>query len=277
MSKRFTDTDIWSKEWFQQLKPTEKCLWFYLKDKCDNAGVWSINKPLAEFQINSKINWEKALSSFGDRCVIIQENKLLLTGFIDFQYGTLSEGCKPHKPIFVLLEKYGLTYPFKGYPEGYPKGIDTLQEKEKEKDKEKETKVLEKKGMQGEEKQKHLDFVFLTPEQYRKMIVQYGPAFTKRCIEVLDAYIANNDRGKKYKDHSKVFRQWVVNRVLDEGLKPCSCDPEKIFREAEVQDRMSQIEQETYRDGETYLSPPKGENLSQTDLSGFFKGIGRTI
>ena len=40
MPKRFTDTDIWEKEWFMSLKPTEKCLVKYVRDKCDLAGIW---------------------------------------------------------------------------------------------------------------------------------------------------------------------------------------------------------------------------------------------
>jgi hypothetical protein len=56
----------------------------------------------------------------------VVKGKLWLVGFIPFQYGTLSDECRPHKPVASLLEKYGLL-------ERYQKGIDTLKDKDKDK------------------------------------------------------------------------------------------------------------------------------------------------
>jgi len=100
-----------------------------LTDTCDNAGVIEVDLDLASFQIGYQypIN---TLSELGDRIQLLPCGKHFIPKFIPFQYGQLSEDCKAHKPVFASLEKHGI--------KGYPKGIDTLQEKEKEKDTEKE-------------------------------------------------------------------------------------------------------------------------------------------
>lgn len=38
MSKRFTETDKWKDPSFLKLKPTEKLVWMYIMDNCNNAG-----------------------------------------------------------------------------------------------------------------------------------------------------------------------------------------------------------------------------------------------
>ena len=65
--KRFTDTEKWKSDWFMSLSVEMKCLWIYLCDNCDNAGVWRINKKLAEVQIGKKIDWKKAIKLFSKR------------------------------------------------------------------------------------------------------------------------------------------------------------------------------------------------------------------
>ena len=40
MAKRFTDTEIWEQDWFIDLPNKYKLLWNYIKDKCDNVGIW---------------------------------------------------------------------------------------------------------------------------------------------------------------------------------------------------------------------------------------------
>lgn len=137
MAKRFTATEKWDKEWFQSLKPKHKCLWQYLCDKCDVAGIWDANFTLATFSIGESVS-EADLKVFGDRIIAVQTGKFFLTDFIKFQYGTLSENCKPHIPILKILKKYQIDL----IHDRLPKGIHTLKEmdkeKEMEKDKEKE-------------------------------------------------------------------------------------------------------------------------------------------
>lgn len=142
MAKRFTDTDLWDKEWFMFLTCKQKCLIRFLFDKCDVAGVWSANWILASSYIGEKI-CEKDLEIFESQIVKISESKFFIKDFITFQYGTLSENCKPHQKILALLKKYKIDLEnIIGY--GYP--LQRVQEEDKEEDKEEE----EDKGVQGE-------------------------------------------------------------------------------------------------------------------------------
>lgn len=45
MSKRFTETDKWKDPSFLKMKPTEKLVWLYIMDNCNNAGFmeWDVD------------------------------------------------------------------------------------------------------------------------------------------------------------------------------------------------------------------------------------------
>ena len=143
MGKRFTDTGIWGKKWFRALSPEFKLAWSYVRENCNAAGVIEVDEELANFQIGTEVDWEGFLDACGDRIEDIGDGKWWLTGFIEFQYGALSEKCKPHKAVYQLLDKHGLS---ERVLKGYPKGIDTLQEKEKDQEQEKDNKSKKTNG-----------------------------------------------------------------------------------------------------------------------------------
>jgi len=62
MSKRFTDTSKWRDKWFRSLDLSEKVLFLYLVDNCDNAGFIEIDFELWGFQIG--IDDEEVEGSF---------------------------------------------------------------------------------------------------------------------------------------------------------------------------------------------------------------------
>jgi hypothetical protein len=135
MAKRFVDTEIWNKSWYQELTLKEKLLVKYIFENCDCAGVWDINFRLASFIIGESITKEdvEEINKKNRLFDTFNDDKIFVIDFIKFQYGTLSENCKPHKPIIEKLKKYNL---FERVSKGYSKGIETLEEKEKEKEKE---------------------------------------------------------------------------------------------------------------------------------------------
>jgi hypothetical protein len=127
--KRFTDTEIWEKEWFMKLDTKRKCLVRFLFDRCDAAGVWSVNWTLASHYVGDDVDAQD-LKGLEKHFRFLNDGKVWVIDFIQFQYGKLSAECKPHQKVIALLEKHKI----KGYT--YP--TDRVQEKEEEEDKEEE-------------------------------------------------------------------------------------------------------------------------------------------
>ena len=143
MKKRFTDTDKWDDPWFAELPAKFKCFWIFILDKCDNAGVWKVNWKSAENHIGGEFNEKNTLPHFEDRILILDKLRWFIKKFIKFQYGKLSDKCKPHIQVLELLEEHNIT--LSDIPKGYTKGIHTLQEKEEDKDKDKDQEKEEEK------------------------------------------------------------------------------------------------------------------------------------
>ena len=137
MSKRFVDTELWQKEWFQDLSLKHKILIKYIFENCDCAGVWNGNYKMASFIIGDSVTIEdlKSINTQKEQFTFLENGNVFVLDFINFQYGTLSENCKPHKPIIEKLKKYGL---YERVLKGFPKVSENLEEKEKEKEIEKE-------------------------------------------------------------------------------------------------------------------------------------------
>jgi len=111
MAKRHTDTGIFDQQWFQQLAPEYKCFWFYICAKCDHAGIWEVNIPLAQFFIRSDKIGDKneILKLFGDRIVDLGNDKWYLTKYVDFHHGgVLNDNNNFHSSIIKSLDRYGL-------------------------------------------------------------------------------------------------------------------------------------------------------------------------
>jgi hypothetical protein len=120
MPKRFTETLKWDDPWFRALSPDAKLLWFWLVDKCDNAGIITPDFALCEFQTGIKRAFER-MSEIESRVAEISEGKFIICKFIEFQHGKLSRDCKAHNPAFASLAKHGMideNGEIKGYP--YP-------------------------------------------------------------------------------------------------------------------------------------------------------------
>jgi len=143
MAKRFVDTELDDKPWFNQLSCRLKCAVQYVFRKCDNAGIWEPNYVIAAAYVGEGGFREDELLAIdnGQQFERLANGKIFVVGFCDFQYGTLSEDCKPHRAVIQKLKKYGL---YERVLKGYGKGLETLQEKDKEKDKD------NKGGMGGE-------------------------------------------------------------------------------------------------------------------------------
>lgn len=111
MSKRFVDTELWQKEWFQNLSLKHKILLKYIFENCDCAGIWEFNFRMASFIIGENVTIDdiKEINQIKKQFEIL-ENKLYICDFIKFQYGKLSYACKPHLPVIKLLKKNGIEF-----------------------------------------------------------------------------------------------------------------------------------------------------------------------
>jgi hypothetical protein len=110
MAKRFTDTDKWDDEWFMDLEPVMKCLWLYICDKCDCAGVWKVNFKKANYVIGGTIfDKQSTLKAFNGRVKVIGEEKWFIEKFIKFQYPKgLSDTSSIHKGVIKSLNYNGI-------------------------------------------------------------------------------------------------------------------------------------------------------------------------
>lgn len=154
MAKRFTDTDLWDKEWFMNLPPKLKCLVKYVRDKCDIAGFWSPNWRLASMHIGEEVTENDLLSiDYGQQFEKTPDGKISCIGFINFQYGeTLSEKSPVHRKVQAILDKNKIDYT---HPQN--RVLNTLQDKEEE---EEEVKEEEKAKEEEKEKRQKIELVF---------------------------------------------------------------------------------------------------------------------
>jgi hypothetical protein len=149
MSKRFTDSDKWKRQWFRRLPPAMKCFWAYVLDNCNNAGIWEVDFEAASFNVGEELNALDVMEAFRKQYYPFALGKRwFIIDFIDFQYGDLRPTNNLHVSVINTLKKHDLhgVYLAKKEAEkhlqhekqsvsGDHKGD---QEKEKEKDKEEE-------------------------------------------------------------------------------------------------------------------------------------------
>lgn len=140
MAKRFTDTELWDKEWFMKLSPKLKCLVKLVRDKADLAGVWSPNWVLANSYIGEEVSEKELLNiDEGNQFAKLENGKIICVDFIQFQYGKLSPASPVHRKIISILDTHKIDYQ-------YP--INRVQEEDKEEDKEKEEEKYKEKEQQ---------------------------------------------------------------------------------------------------------------------------------
>ena len=182
MAKRFTDTDLWDKEWFMNLPPKLKCLVKYVRDKCDIAGFWSPNWRLASMHIGEEVTESDLLSiDLGQQFEKTLDGKISCIGFINFQYGdTLSEKSPVHRKVQAILDKNKIDYiP----PQN--RVLNTLQEEEEEEEEDKE-----KEEVKAKDKRKKVELVYpYNSAEFMQLwsVMASGPKWKKKNQSALQA------------------------------------------------------------------------------------------
>ena len=119
MAKRFLDTNVFDKEWFQDLEPKFKLFWFYMISKCDHAGIWNVNMRMANFIISHEYTREAVLGAFKDKIIQIDHDKWFIVKFIKFQYGDdLNPANRVHQSVIKILEDNKIDANSKGLDRG---------------------------------------------------------------------------------------------------------------------------------------------------------------
>lgn len=226
--KRFTATEKWEKPWYQELPPHIKCLWQYICDKCDAAGVWEPNWKVASLSIGKTVS-AADLKHFEGRIATFKGGKIVIGSFVEFQYGKLSRECRAHFPIFRLIEKHTLSI-------GYQKAIHSLQEQEQEQEEETE-----------EEEETETGTPITPPESpFDKFWRQYPRRVGKGdaekawgkhgCDKILENILAAVDRCKVSADWKKNAGEfiphpatWLNRRGWEDELLPASNGDGKTF------------------------------------------------
>lgn len=149
MAKRFTDTDKWKKPFYRRLSLKHKCLFQFIVDNCNMAGVWDVDLELASFQIGEKYNFGELKAVFEEKFFFFDhDQKLFIIDFIKFQYGDELTGKSPvHRKVIATLKGYKV-----GNDTLFDIVVNTLFDRVKEKDKEEEKEEEEEDSEHSEEK-----------------------------------------------------------------------------------------------------------------------------
>lgn len=110
MSKRFTDSKKWRNEWFRKLTPEAKLTWIYLCDECEFHGVMKIDYGLASFQLGFEVNSIKIKQFFNEKVYFIDDEKILIVQFFEFQYGESKDSWSAKVKAKEKLENIGFSF-----------------------------------------------------------------------------------------------------------------------------------------------------------------------
>lgn len=205
MARRMTDTAKWDDDWFMNLSAPTKLLWFYLCDQCDHAGIWKVNRRLAEFKIGSGVDWDSSRTELGDRITEIDEGRRWhIRKFVEFQYGSVyRENNKAHQGVLKALSAFSLPWGEATPPMPLPSPLIGAKEKELELDK-------DSRGGAGGDAPS-------TKERFRgllvRLIVADGPAAAKKWW----ALACSSPRTKCFEDQCDLVA-WCVCEGRKRGL-----------------------------------------------------------
>lgn len=218
MAKRFTDTELWDKEWFMLLSAELKCLVKFVRDKCDLSGVWSPNWVAAKMYIGVTVCEENLLAiDSGNQFQKLKNGKILCVDFIKFQYGTLSQKSPVHRKVISILEGHNLNYDTLLIGYKYP--INRVQEKEEEKDKDKEEDKEEEKEVKTSKKSISIktfvrENISLTDREIEMLQMRFSGEEIQSMFDILSNYKFSS--GKTYKSDYHTLLGWVKDKIEKE-------------------------------------------------------------
>lgn len=228
MSKnRYINTHFWDDQFIQELEPKEKLLFLYL-----------LTNPLTNIAGIYEITFSRIMFDTG-----------LDRAFINKAFARLSEASKVFYELgYVMIRNFKKHQSFnsnmeRGYSEIIKKLPEELKACEGFKRLSNPSKYLiklntnsntnlnsnlssEPSAPKKAEKQSYSEFVFMTSEEYGKLLDEYGPSKTQEMIDRLNDYIGS--KGAKYRSHYHTIKNWIRKDGPQMGLKLSKGGAEKL-------------------------------------------------
>lgn len=211
MAKRFSDTEIWDKEWFMTLRPAIKCLVKIVRDKADLCGLWSPNFTIVSMYLGEKITESDLLSiDNGQQFKKLPNGKIYCIGFVEFQYGELSEKSPVHRKVIKILEQNNFLEDYQKSSSNrvlnslFEKSNRVKEEEEDKEEEEEEVVVEEEKVVVSELEKTFFDFLDM-----RKKIKKPATEKAKQLLlSKLEKLAPNNDDLKIQILEQSILNSW---------------------------------------------------------------------
>lgn len=148
MAKRFSDSELWNRDWFLNLEGRHQLFCLYLRDICDHAGVWNPAFRRFEQSTGFRVNPEEYLSACNSpesvRIMVLENGRWWITGFIEDQYKTksMNESNGAHRGIINSLRFNNVPYLSCGYEIAPTKPLPSPYLGAKDKDKDKDNVIV---------------------------------------------------------------------------------------------------------------------------------------
>ena len=139
MAKRFISSEIWSDEWFFNLKPVYKLVYIYFFSNCDMSGFFKLNWKKINFEIGQTLDIEDTIKVMSSK-ITFRDKDCLINNFIKLQYPKInnSPDAPLHKSVLSAIDKNCLLLDVDSLYIDYRYSIDSLQVKVKVKEEVKE-------------------------------------------------------------------------------------------------------------------------------------------
>lgn len=112
MAKRYYDSEIWKKKWFQKITDVQRSLFLYMLANCDCAGIYEPDSIMLSFFIKTD-DVQKEISEINTikkQVEILPNGRFFIIDFIEFQYFNtkdkhLNINNNAHKGVIKCLIK----------------------------------------------------------------------------------------------------------------------------------------------------------------------------
>lgn len=106
--KRFTETDKWRDPWFRSLPPTEKLVFVFVIENCNNAGFYELDRGGMAFSLGLDLSpIEGALKAL-TRGLVVEDGWVWVRTFLKHQKNDKLNPDNPaHRQVIALINEQG--------------------------------------------------------------------------------------------------------------------------------------------------------------------------